>query len=206
MTIYLITDTTKNHTQFTIERSPLDSKTLQIAFETNRLYVHSYKEEDFEKSLELYGDAQITKYFDYGRPFSSNEVKEWTLKCAQFPKEGHPFGLFSLFTKEEKDFVGHLDLLPTDTSGTLEIGFILHAKHHNKGFGTEAVKTFIDEYIPELKAQGFQARGADISTIIATVHPENTASKRVIEKAGLIFEKFGTRFNNAPRLFYSLHV
>lgn len=178
---------------------------LHIELETARLFIRPYKDENFQNSLELYGDSKITQYFNYGTPLTTDEVKELILKSSDFFKQGQPFGLFSIFGKQDMNFIGHIDLLPTTVPGTLELGFILHSKYQNQGFCTEVVKFFVSDYINELKKQGYTINGHAISEIIATVHPENIPSKKVLEKIGMRFKKIQKRFKSI-RLFYSLNI
>jgi ribosomal-protein-alanine N-acetyltransferase len=177
-------------------------KFFPIELESERLYIRPYKNEDFEKSVVLYGDPNVTKYFDHGKPRSVEEVKNLTEKACEFFEQGKPFGLFSIFKKDDLQFIGHIDCLPTDENGVLEIGYILHKHHQNQGFCTEAMSSFIFDYIPEFNIQNASNR---YSKLIATVHPENDKSKKIIEKMGMSFEKFQFRFGH-PRLKYFLNL
>jgi [ribosomal protein S5]-alanine N-acetyltransferase len=178
------------------------SSSLQIELETSRLFIRSYHDEDFENCLKLYEDPIATKYFDYGRPQSKKEVSDYiSEKGSKYFIDGQPFGLFAIFRKDDMRFIGLIDLLPTEEPGILEIGFILNPKYHNQGFCTEAVKAFLFDYIDELNSAGYRCKGSLIQGVMATVHPENSSSKKVVEKIGMRFEKFLTRFGH-PRLWY----
>ncbi len=178
-------------------------KSLQVQIETERLYIHSYRDNDFENCLSLYGDQEITKYFDYGKPLSRDEVNQLILeKGHKYFAKGEPYGLFSIFNKEDMSFIGQFDLMPIGEPGVVEIGCILHNQSQNQGFCTEIIKTFINDYIEELNYRNFKCNGLSIIKVIATAHPKNNASNKIVKKIGMAFEKFEKRFGN-PRLWYS---
>ncbi len=68
-------------------------------------------------------------------------------------------------------------------ANTKAVGFVIDPAHQNKGYATDAVKTVATEL--------FTQEGA--SRLTATVQPDNTASKRVLEKAG-----FKQKFSSIP--------
>lgn len=181
----------------------LDGLDLKIEIETERLCICSYKEDDFENFVKLYSDEKLTKYFDHGKPRSRLEVKKLTDENgSKFFKNGEPFGLFSIFQKKDMAFIGQIDLIPFNEPGVVEIGCIFDRKYHNQGFCPEAVRAFVFAYVNELNNKGFKFNGVPINRVIATVHPANLPSKRVLQNIGMTFEKSEERFGH-PRLWFS---
>ena len=179
---------------------------LTVSIETERLLILSYQENDFENCVNLYGDRLITKYFDHGVPRSRTEVKELIFeKTHKYFTRKHPYGLFSIFLKEKMLFIGQIDLLPMECPKTLEVGFILRKEFHNQGFCLEAVKALIFDYVDEINNRLFDDDSSQVNKIVATVHPENFSSRKVLIKCGMSIEKFQERFGN-PRLWYSLFL
>lgn len=177
---------------------------LEIEIETQRLYIISYKDSHFENCVSLYGNELITKYFDHGTVRNRQEVEKLIHERAKFFFTNHkPFGLFSIFRKEDMEFIGQIDLLPLNELGTVEIGFIINEKYQNRGYCTEAVKTFMFYYVEELNYRKFGRKKFQINKIIATVHPENQPSIKILEKVGMSLYKVQERFGN-PRLWYSI--
>ncbi|MES2273152.1 MAG: GNAT family N-acetyltransferase [Chlamydiota bacterium] len=174
----------------------------QFELESKRLFIRYYKETDFENSTILYGNETITKYFDHGLPRSKDEVKNLIKKMCELAEKGEPFGLFSIFKKDDMSFIGHIDCLPTNTAGIIEIGYILHNHFQNQGFCSEAVRAFLFDYISTMNSR---VDGIKIYRVIATVHPENSASKKIIENLGMRFEKSLNRFGQ-PRIKYFLNL
>lgn len=183
-----------------------ESNHLQIFIKTERLLIYSYdKTRDFENSVKLYGDPQITKYYDAGQVRSRDEVAQLVANYAvNYFEKDEPFGLFSVFTKEDHSFIGHLDFRPTPIPGTAEIGYILHKVFHGKGFGIEAVNSMIKGFAAEIIKRGYQILNSPIRSIRAAVHQDNKASIKLLEKVGMTFkESFGL---DSPGLWYSMDV
>lgn len=183
-----------------------DSHVVRVEIETKNLHIKSYSDSDFENCVALYGNETITKFFDHGKPRSRLEVEQYIQeKSDRFFNNGEPFGLFSIFDKENMAFIGQVDLVPTDEIGVVEIGCILNKKYQNQGLGTEAVRTLLFDYIEELNRSNFKSTAIPVVKIIGTVHPENYLSRGLIKNIGMAFDKFQERFDN-PRLWYSLLV
>ena len=179
-------------------------KSIIHELETERLFIRSYLEEDLDNCIQLYSDETITRFFDHGKPRTEKEIKE-LIKQKTFPDEVKaPFGIFSIFCKHNNSFIGQIDLLPTGSKDEAEIGFIIHEKFQNQGYCTEASYSLI-AYIKKLNLLSLNCCYLPISKLIATVHPDNKGSKKVLEKLGMIPFKEEHRFGN-PRLWYSLFI
>jgi len=61
-------------------------------------------------------------------------------------------------------------------------------------------------YVNLLTKNKFNTHGALIDKIIATAHPENLVSNKMILKAGLSFYKQANRYANKPRNWYRLKL
>ncbi|MFA6119340.1 MAG: GNAT family N-acetyltransferase [Parachlamydiales bacterium] len=188
-------------TQINIE---IDFSGLFITIETQRLLIRSYENEDFNDCISLYGDEKITKFFDHGKPRNGEEVKKIIdKKGRKYFLAGKPFGLFSIFLKDSMSFIGQIDLVPTKHLGIAEVGFILNEQFHNQGLGTEALKAILTEYIDEINQnKSLKCIELPIYKIIATAHPQNIASNKLLLKIGMNLDKIQKRFGQ-PRFWYS---
>src|SRR3954470_22250548 len=107
-----------------IESISFSRSAAQLSIEafTDRLFIRSYAE-DFERCLSLYGDGELTRYFDHGNPRTYQEILEYVGdRGSRYFDQGLPFGIFSVFLKEGNLFVGQVDLVPTENPGEVEIG------------------------------------------------------------------------------------
>ena len=75
--------------------------------------------------------------------------------------------------------VGIAGLRPAPEHDCFAFGYWILPEYWGQGFATEAVTTLLQYGYNKLK----------LDKIVATVFPQNTASVRVLEKVGLVFEK-----------------
>ncbi len=71
--------------------------------------------------------------------------------------------------------VGSGGAMPPDPDGRCVVGYGIYPEHEGNGYATEATLGLIAAYREHV----------DVSTIAATIHPYNLASRRVAEKAGM---------------------
>jgi len=177
-------------------------KHLQVKVETKRLIIYSYHKSHFDDCLALYGDPVLTKYFDHGKPRSNEEVKQLIKeKADKYFDHGLPFGLFSIFDKENGNFIGQFDLIPATDPQVVEIGCIFHRPYHNRGYCPEVVKCFLNEYIEKINQMFRRTKRTLITKAIATTHPKNFASIRMIKLVGMKYEKTESRFGTYRKWF-----
>jgi RimJ/RimL family protein N-acetyltransferase len=146
--------------------------------ETGRLRLRPHRGDDFDFSAALWADPIVTRYIG-GRALSREEVWGRLLRY-----EGHwamlGCGYWALEEKLTGAFLGELgfaDLqreIEPRLDGMAEIGWVLAAQYHGKGYATEAVRAVI--------AWGDAQLTAD--RMVALIHPENLASRRLAEKFG----------------------
>lgn len=139
-----------------------------------RLGFRCWTPADFPLARELWGDAEVTRYF--GGPFSDEAVAEklateiermrlhnfqyWPIYLLNGPLEGH-------------QLVGCCGLRPYRPEQNVpELGFHLRPKFWGRGLAVEAANAVID--------YAFQTIGA--SGLSAGHHPDNLNSKKVLAK------------------------
>ncbi len=178
-----------------------------IAFSTaplltsERLLLRAHRRDDFDACAALWGDAELTRYIG-GRPFTREEswarllryVGHWAL---------NGYGFWVIEERATGRYVGEVgfadhkrEMIPS-LDGIPEIGWILAADVHGRGYATEAVRTALEWGDANLQA-------AQTACII---HPENAASLRIAEKCGYSTPRQGTykgkpimvSFREAPR-------
>jgi [ribosomal protein S5]-alanine N-acetyltransferase len=184
-----------------------ENGSLQVHLETSRLRIRSIDKNDLPFSTALYGDPELTRLFDSGKPLSPIEVLELIKgKGRDDFLKGNPWGIFSIFDKETNHFIGHIDLFPSELlTRSLEIGYIISQNAKGKGFGIEAARCFVFDFVPLLLQKGYINQEFPIDNIIATVHPENYSSRRLLDKLGMKFQKSLERFGQ-PRYLYSIAI
>ena len=153
--------------------------------------------DDLNDLFALYSDPEIRKYFPEGvlNDEETKEELEWFLN-------GHPIhpelGLWATIHRETGKFIGRCGLLPwtIEEQDEVEIAYLLDKAFWKLGLATEAAKGILQYGFEQLK----------LSRLICMIDPENTASQRVAEKIGMIFEKKvdGYEGDNLPFYVYSV--
>jgi len=138
--------------------------------ETERLLIREFRISDAVDLHEYLSDG-TTYRFEPGAPIS----QEKALALAEERSKGDNFLAVEL--KAEGRMIGHLYWAPEEPPEFLawEIGYIFNRKYQGKGYCTEAVRAFLDAN--RLKP--------GIHRINAYCNPENVASWKVLEKAGM---------------------
>jgi RimJ/RimL family protein N-acetyltransferase len=140
--------------------------------QTPRLLFRPWTAADLGLALGLWRDAVVTEWI--GGPFSEEEVRaRLAREIATFAAHGVQY--WPLVLRTSGEHVGCCGLRPyREKEGVYELGFHLHAAHWGRGYASEAARAVI--------GYGFDALGA--SALFAGHHPNNSASRRLLEKLG----------------------
>ena len=152
--------------------------------ETARLRMRPFILDDLDPLSLIYGDADVMKYIRDGQPVS-REQTEASLKSFIEEWNRHGFGLWAVLYKEDESLIGFCGLRFLDNTPEVEVGYRLAKTHWGMGLATEAARASL--------RYGFET--LDLQRIVAVVHPQNSASQRVLEKIGLRYEKVGRYYN-----------
>jgi ribosomal-protein-alanine N-acetyltransferase len=131
--------------------------------------------EDVAALHRVYQTEGVLRYFPNTVPPPPLEKMERFVAFQQKHWEKYGYGNWGIRPEGEKDLVGWAGLQFLPELGETEVGFLLDKPFWGKGYATEAARASIQ--------LGFER--FDLPHIIALVHPENLASRRVIEKCGL---------------------
>jgi RimJ/RimL family protein N-acetyltransferase len=151
---------------------------MQVFMETERLRLRRFAAQDVELLVELDGDPEVMRYINGGRPTPREEVENVILpRVLSFYERYDDYGYWAAEEKSTGEFVGWFALHPNEDSppGELELGYRLKRSAWGKGYATEGSRALVDKAFRELDAQRVRAETMTV----------NTASRRVMEKAGL---------------------
>ncbi len=140
--------------------------------------MRGHRLDDFLYCAAMWADPIVTRHIG-GKPFSEEETWARFLRYI-----GHwslmGFGYWAIQEKETGGFIGELgfadfkrDLQPS-LKGVPELGWVLAAKAHGKGYATEAVRAAVT---------WGEAHFGPVRTV-CIIHPDNLESLRVAEKCG----------------------
>lgn len=149
-----------------------------IYFETSRLRLRDWKEEDLEPFCRLNADEQVMKYFP--KPLSTEETNEfYEVIEAEFRECG--FGLYAVEIKESKTFIGfigfHRATFAAGFTPCIEIGWRLKKEAWGYGYATEGASACLQH--------GFHT--LDFDEVYSFTADVNIPSKKVMEKIGMSF-------------------
>lgn len=135
---------------------------------TQRLYLRSFIEDDFNSLKEMMTDEEVMRFTRLRCAQSEDVIKRCLMQWSQDQE------VWACVEKESDQVIGWAMLKKT-TSDDPELGFMLIKKVWSKGFATEISKSLISYAIDVLK----------VNKIIAFVSIENDASKKVLKKVGM---------------------
>ena len=148
-------------------------------FETERLKIRLFNENDVDDLYEYCSDDEVTKYLSFPTYTKKQDAIDRINYCIErYEKLDAPI-LWAIEYKEEQKLIGGIDFVKWDEANNkAEIGYLLSRKYWNKGIMTEALAVILKF--------GFEKMGLNRIQIICD--ERNIGSSRVMEKNGLKYE------------------
>jgi RimJ/RimL family protein N-acetyltransferase len=157
---------------------PAQERPVRVFLETERLVLRQFTADDLESLVELDSDPAVMRFITGGRATPRAELRddilpEWLRYYERF--EG--YGFWAAIEKAAGAFVGWFHFRPAEGRplDEPELGYRLRRSAWSKGYATEGSRALI--------RKGFTALGA--RRVVAETMTVNTASRRVMEKAGM---------------------
>lgn len=147
---------------------------------TARLRFREMIEADLDAMAALLGDPAVMRF--YPAPRTREQAAEWIAgNRRRYAQDGHGLWVIETLPEHSDDgepgFVGDCGLTWQEVNGEprLEVGYHVRADLWGRGYATEAAAACRDH-----------ARDAlGHHELVAIIHPENTASRRVAERIGM---------------------
>ena len=146
-------------------------------FETDRLLLRPFIMGDVDDAYRLNLDPEVSRYTGDGGPKTREEMEAILRDDVLGDYQKHGFGRSAVIYKETGEFIGFSGLKYLSETDEVDIGYRFARKFWGKGIATESCRPFLDF--------GFNTLG--LTKICAMLLPENTGSRRVLEKLGFIF-------------------
>jgi ribosomal-protein-alanine N-acetyltransferase len=148
--------------------------------ETARLYLRRLQPTDLNDYYQrIYADADVMRTLPSGQPISRADfetrippfmVDHWRL---------HGFGPWVVVHKPDHQLIGHCGLRYWPGSSDVEVLYALDKRYWHQGLATEGARASLRYGFEHLR----------LERIMAAALVENHASRRVLEKIGLQYEK-----------------
>ena len=147
--------------------------------ETERLVLRRLSAADAGFILELLNEPSfIQNIGDRGvRSLSDAERYIENGPVASYARNG--FGLCLVQLKESNESIGMCGLIKRDALEDVDIGYAFLPRYWSKGYASESVQAVME----------YARNTVRLNRVVAIVDPNNAGSIRVLEKAGLRYEK-----------------
>jgi RimJ/RimL family protein N-acetyltransferase len=154
---------------------------MSVYLETDRLVLRQFTVDDVDAIVELDSDPEVMRYLTGGRATPRAEVRDVQIPfwMAYYEQDtGH--GFWVAVEKATGQFLGWFHFRPhpgedAPVEAGVELGYRLRRSAWGKGYATEGSRALIDKGFTEL----------GVERVYAETMVINTASHRVMEKAGL---------------------
>ena len=153
---------------------------MHIFLETERLQLRRFTDDDVENLVELDGDPEVMRFINGGRATPGTEVENEILPAfLAYYERFAGYGFWAAVEKSSGRFLGWFHLRPHegDPEDEPELGYRLISAVWGRGYATEGSAALIDKAFADLGAR----------RVYAETMAVHTASRRVMEKAGLRF-------------------
>jgi ribosomal-protein-alanine N-acetyltransferase len=149
-----------------------------IIFETVRLVVRPYTEEDRENFYQLNGDAEVMRFI---RPAKTKEeCDQFLLQVIAAAAATPLYGRWAAHSKASGEFIGSFAVIPVENSCQMQMGYALLPKYWGKGYATELTRAGLEYVFSK----------TPLEVIYGYTEMPNTASQKVLLKCG--FKSIGT--------------
>ena len=146
---------------------------------TKRLLLRQPMMEDASRIFETYAqDHEVTRYLTFEPHASIRDTKTFLKRCLNNWKKNTSFP-WTIIRQSDNQLLGMIEIVNIEQSG-IQLGYVLAKPFWGNGYMTESLKAIIE----------WSLKQKDIYRVWAVCDVENSASARVLEKAGM--QKEGT--------------
>jgi RimJ/RimL family protein N-acetyltransferase len=146
--------------------------------DTERLTFRKFELDDLPMLIEQRSDPDMNRYLG-GTRMQNPEALAKRIRFYMGCYDSHGFGMCPMYLKETGEFIGVAGIQPLSDTDEIEVGYSVIKKYWGQGIGTETAKGWMKF--------GFNECG--LERIVAVAVLENIASRRVMEKLGMSYEK-----------------
>jgi RimJ/RimL family protein N-acetyltransferase len=150
---------------------------VKILLETNRLTLRAATPDDVDNLYVLDSDPEVMRYINGGQPTPRQEISDGIIPFWLKLYERHDgLGYWIAQSKADQRFLGWFHFRP-GPGDDVELGYRLLRSAWDRGYATEGSRALI--------RKGFTDMG--VQRVFAHTMAVNLASRRVLEKCGLVF-------------------
>ncbi len=153
---------------------------MHIFLTTERLVLCRFTEADADNLFDLDGDPEVMRFLTGGKPTPRDVIENEILpRFLRYHKHSEGFGVWAAIERSTGAFLGWFAFHPPEGGGSdeVELGYRLARPSWGKGYATEGSRALIRKGFTELGTR----------RVFAQTMAVNIASRRVMEKAGLVY-------------------
>jgi ribosomal-protein-alanine N-acetyltransferase len=150
--------------------------------ETERLVLRRFTPDDLDELVALRADPEVMRYIGD----QSREKVEQRLSYYIAHYDPHGFGMWAVILKTTGQLIGWCGLIFLDETPEVEVGYGIGRDYWGRGLMTEAAHASL--------RYGFETAG--LERIVAVAMPENSASRRIMEKLGMRYERMAHHYGH----------
>ena len=148
-----------------------------MILETDRLILDTWQSADWTAFRPIATDVEVMRYITGGAPWSDDQIRAFVDRQVRLYAE-RGFCRWKLLEKPALEMIGFCGVGQWRDRPDPEIGWWLARRCWGRGLATEAARVALRDAIERVK----------LDRIVSIAMPENTASRRIMEKLGLEFE------------------
>ena len=158
-----------------------------VPIETDRLRLRALVQDDVERLHAIYGDAETMRFIgSAGRPTPDVDATRRTLEVLLDHGRQHGFTLWAIDERHGDPVVGVAGLLLVEGRGPeVEAAYLVRRDRWRRGYATEALRAVLGI-----------AASLELERVIALAYLGNDASRRVMEKAGMVADGTVTAYGH----------
>jgi RimJ/RimL family protein N-acetyltransferase len=162
---------------------------------SERLRLREFRDSDLDVLAAMVGDEEQTTF--YPRPKTRDEAAAWIGRNRALYAT-HGFGSWLIELLPRLRFAGYCGIRPLELDGVseVEIGWHVHKHFWNRGIATEAATLACTAAVGRF----------GISRVVALVHPDHVASRRVAENIGMRVERTTVLKEDYPAIVYAAEL
>jgi len=162
---------------------------------TERLRLREFLDSDLDVLAAMVGDREQMTF--YPRPRTRAQAAAWIDRNRAL-YQTHGFGSWLIEVPPSGRFAGYCGVRPLELDGVaeVEIGWHLHKRFWRQGIATEAARL----------ACRAASTSFGLARLVALVHPDHVASRRVAENVGMRPERTTVLEDDYPAVVYAARL
>ena len=154
---------------------------MSVVVETARLRLLPLSARFNDDLFRLFHEPEVADWLFLTGPPTREQLEARTTVHEQIWAE-RGYGMFAVVEKASDRFVARVGAMSTPETGRIEIAWSTNKEAWGKGYASEAARAAVD----------FTFANSTLEALDCYLRPDNTASRRVAEKSGFLYQD--TRF------------